>query len=212
MISSTFRALTQNEKKQLLKQFPSLYTRFENFVLRILFVFIVLLVPLLIYDHYNPVASDTQKVYCIVVIVLATCITIWMTKKLGGGFSNSKEINNIQTVQVEVVRVQTTRAIRREDFEDFGIAYYVSVNDKSQQKTLFLWGQYLDILEYEKKFPNTDFEFVRQVGREEFIDFKTLGEYFVEEKTLPPFDKEVWKKGVYPVNGQLLDMSIDEIV
>ncbi len=211
MITSTIRELTQNEKNQQIKQLPSLYKRFENFVLKFIVVVMILLAPLLIYDHFKPVASDTQAIYCIAIIALAIGITIGVTKKFEGGFSNSKQIDKIQTGKVEVVRVQTTRAIKREDFEDFGIAYYVSVTDKGQPKTLFLWGQYLDVLEYEKTFPNTDFEFIRQIGSKEFIDFKTSGQYFIEEKTLPPFDKEIWKSGVYPVNGQLLDISIDEI-
>ena len=171
----------------------------------------VLLIPLLTYDHFNPVASDTQAIYCIVIIFLAVVIALWLTKKFEGGLSNAKQIDKIQTGQVEVVKVQTTRAIKREDFEDFGIAYYISVTDNGQQKTLFLWGQYLDELEFEKTFPNTEFEFIRKIGSDEFIDFKTSGQYFIEEKTLPAFDKEVWKGGAYPVNGQLLDKTIDEI-
>jgi len=212
VITSTIREITQDEQELLIKQLPSLYKRVGNFVLKLIVIVMVLLAPLLIYDHFKPVASDTQAIYCIVIIILAVAIVLWVTKKFEGGFSNSKQIDKIQTGQVEVVRVQTTRAIKREDFEDFGIAYYISVTDKGQQKTLFLWGQYLDILEYEKTFPNTEFEFIRKIGSEEFIDFKTFGQYFIEEKTLPAFDKEVWKSGIYPVNGQLLDINIDEVV
>ena len=97
-------------------------------------------------------------------------------------------------------------------YNNFGVAFYLAVVDKGQPKTLFLWGQYLDELEYEKKFPNTEFEFIRNVDSDEFIDFKTSGKYFKEEKVLPGFDKEVWKSGQYPINGQLLDQSIDTIV
>lgn len=101
--------------------------------------------------------------------------------------------------------------IKREDPEDFGVAFYCAVVDNGQPKTLFLWGQYLDELEYEKTFPNTAFEFTRYVASDEFLAFKTLGHYFKEEKTLPAFDKSVWKNGSYPVNGQLLNQHFDEI-
>jgi hypothetical protein len=76
---------------------------------------------------------------------------------------------------------------------------------------LFLWGQYLDELIHDKNFPNTEFEFLRKKGSDEFISFKTLGQYFEEEKTLPPFDKKTWESGVFPLNGQILDQTIDQI-
>lgn len=212
MITSTTRNFTQEEKRRLIQKLPGLYKRIESFVVKLIVIIAVLLIPLLIYDHFSSVASDIQAIYCIVIIVLAVAIAVWITKKQEGGFTNAKQINQIETGQVEVVKVQTTRAIKRKDFEDFGIAYYLSVRDNGQQKTLYLWGQYLDELEYEKQFPNTEFEFIRKTGSEAFIDFKILGQYFVEEKTLPAFCKEIWKSGAYPVNGQLLNISIDEII
>ena len=212
MITRTIRKLTEEETQGQIQRLPSVYKRFENFVLKLIVVVLILLAPLLIYDHFNPVPSDTQAVYCIAIVILALLIVFWVTKKYEGGLTNSKQIDDIKSRQVEVVKVQTTRAIKREDFEDFGVAFYLAVVDKGQPKTLFLWGQYLDELEYEKTFPSTEFEFIRNVGSEEFIDFKTSGQYFIEEKILPAFDREVWKSGLYPVNGQLLDHSIDDIV
>lgn len=212
MISTTIRKPIQDETQGQIKRLPSVYKRFENFVLKLIGVVFVLLAPLLVYDHFIPVPSDTQAIYCITIVILALLIVFWVTKKFEGGLTNSKQIDDIKSRQVEVVKVQTTRAIKREDFEDFGVAFYLAVVDKGQPKTLFLWGQYLDELEYDKTFPNTEFEFIRNVGSDEFIDFKTSGQYFVEEKTLPAFDREVWKSGLYPVNGQLLDQTIDEIV
>jgi hypothetical protein len=212
VITRTIRKPTEDETQGQIKRLPSVYKRFENFVLKLIGVVFVLLAPLLIYDHFNPVPSDTQAIYCIAIVILALLIVFWVTKKYEGGLTNSKQIDDIKSRQVEVVKVQTTRAIKREDFEDFGVAFYLAVVDKGQPKTLFLWGQYLDELEYEKTFPNTEFEFVRNVGSDEVIDFKTSGQYFTEEKVLPAFDKEVWKSGHYPVNGQLLEQSIDDIV
>ncbi|MCO5240150.1 MAG: hypothetical protein M9904_08835 [Chitinophagaceae bacterium] len=170
-----------------------------------------MLLPLLIYSRYYPVASTIQAIYSVVVVALSIYLCLRWTKKYEGGISNRKQIADINLAQIEVVKVKTNRAIKREDPEDFGIAYYLDVTDDGQQKTLYLWGQYLDELEYEKQFPNTEFEFIRNVGSEEFIDFKTTGEYFEAERTLPAFDKEVWKSGNYPLNGQLLNQTIDSV-
>lgn len=99
----------------------------------------------------------------------------------------------------------------RKDPEDFGIAFYFDVEHEGRQKALYLWGQYLDEMEG-AGFPNTEFEIVRQPGSEQFMDFRTSGDYFKEERTLPAFEKEVWDSGAFPVNGQLIDRSIDGII
>ena len=211
VITSTTRNPTTDEKLRQLKKLPGAYTRIENFVMKFVFITIILLAPLLIYDHFSPVPSKTQAIYCISIIILSLLITFWVTKKFEGGLSNTRQVRDINSTQVEIVKVKTNRAIKRKDPEDFGIAFYIDVTDNGQRKTLYLWGQYLDELEYENQFPNTEFEFVRKVGSDEFIEFRTTGQHFKEEKTLPAFDNEVFEKGLYPVNGQLLDQAIDTI-
>jgi hypothetical protein len=211
MITYTTRPFTDEEIKRQTNQLPSVYKRFEGFVMKLIFVVLALDVPLLVYDRFSPVASQIQAVYCIVMLVVALFLTFWITKKWEGGLSTNKYIWDIKSGQAEVVHVTTARAIKREDPEDFGIAYYVEIFDNGQAKTLFLWGQYLDVLESDETFPNTEFEFIRKKGSDEFIDFKTLGQHFIEEKTLPPFDKSTWDNGAYPVNGQILEQTIDEI-
>jgi hypothetical protein len=211
VINSTIRELTKVEKQQQGKKSAGLFQQIEEIAFIFIFIVLVLLAPLLIYDSIHPVASSVQAIYCIAIIIIALSIIYWIKKKHTGRFGYKKNIDSVNPNQVEVVRVKTTRAIKREDFEDFGLAYYIDVVDKERRKTLFLWGQYLDILEAENSFPNTEFEFIRKIGSEEFLDFKTFGQHFTEEKTLPAFDKEKWKSGIYPVNGELLENTIDEI-
>lgn len=211
MITITIRPFTEAEKKQQIEQLPSIYKRFEGFVIKLIFIVFALTIPLLIYDHLRPEPSQTKAVYCMIILVVALLLTFRITIKWEGGLSNQPHISEINTAQAEHVHVKTTKAIKREDPEDFGVAFYLEVFDNGHPKTLFLWGQYLDELVYDKDFPNTEFEFVRKKGSDEFISFKTLGQYFEEEKSLPPFDKKTWESGIYPLNGHILDQTIDQI-
>jgi len=211
MIISTVRQPTPDEISRQIKSLPGIYKQFESFLLKWLFVSVVLLFPFLLLGHYFPIASRIQAVYCIVCVLLSVCIvTVW-TKRYKGGLGNRKQVVAMNTAPVEIVKVKTNRAIKREDPEDYGIAFYLDVLENGQQKTLYLWGQYLDDLEYENQFPNTEFEFIRKPGSDEFIDFKVSGQYFNPERTLPPFEKAVWKSGNYPVNGQVLEQTLDSI-
>jgi len=144
MITTTIRPFTEAEKKQQIQQLPSVYKRFEGFVMKLIFIVFALTIPLLVYDHFVPLSSQTQAVYCIAIVIIAILLTYWITIK---------------------------------------------------------W----------EIFPNTEFEFLRKKGSDEFISFKTLGQYFEEEKTLPPFDKATWDNGTFPANGQMIDQTIDQI-
>ncbi|HLZ87956.1 MAG TPA: hypothetical protein VKQ52_11965, partial [Puia sp.] len=177
MIAISTRKITPEERKLVTKAKPSLYRRIESFFMTMGFIVLMLVIPLLIYDHFRPVSSGTQAVYCIFIVTLALFISIWIFR----GRLGYQKKRRSDPEEVEVIRVQTTRAVRREDPEDFGVAFYIDVMDMGRQKVLYLWGQYLDILEYEKEFPNTEFEIVRFAGRDSFIDFALLGVHFPEE-------------------------------
>jgi len=208
VITITTRDATPKERKELTPQLPGRYQRFESFMMGYIVVVAILLIPMLTYDRYQSVASNTQAVYCIIVLIVSFFVTRWLRNLLEGKTTNPPVLD--ANFKVEVIRVKTSRAIKREDPEDFGIAYYIDITDNGKQKLLYLWGQYLDELEGHE-FPNTEFEFVRKPGSDEFIEFITLGSYFKEEKVLPPFNKAVWKSGDYPLNGDVLDQRIDEI-
>jgi hypothetical protein len=210
MITFSARPLTDDEKQALLKRLPSFYKLLEEYALVFIGVVMALLIPLLIVDRYFHVSSTVQFIYCICAGILAVPIIIYVRKKYGAGHPGKKQ--DVLNMDYEVVHVKTSRAIKREDVDDFGVAFYVSVVHDGITKTLYLWGQYLDMLTYDNLFPNTEFEFARKKGSEEFVDFKLFGQHFKEEKTLPAFNKVVWNAGTYPVNGQLLNITIDEVV
>jgi hypothetical protein len=117
----------------------------ESFIMKMLLPLLLLLLPLLIIDHYQPIPSKTQAIYCIIIVLLSIFITWWLTKRMGRGACKRKLIEDADNMQmqVEVVTVKTSRAIKREDPEDFGVAYYLDVIEngkrtipKPQPKTL----------------------------------------------------------------------------
>lgn len=205
MITFTTRPITAEEKRQVSIKSDGTYKSIEHFAVTFIWIVLALDIPFLAYNHFKPVASNIQAIYSIISVGIALFLTIVITKRRS---STRRRHNNAIPNQVEVIKVKTTRAVKREDVEDFGIAFYIDVTDEGRQKTLFLWGQYLDVLE----FPNTEFEIVRLVNAQEFMEFKLSGHYFKEERMLPAFDKQIWQSGTYPMNGQLLDITIDAIL
>jgi hypothetical protein len=208
MITFRYRDITPEDTRKALLKRPRLDKRIENFVMMSVLIIVLLLSPLFVIDHFKPVAPHTQAVFCVIVVAAGLSIAARMDRPR---LVPKRATKDKFPGKVEMITVQTSRAIKREDAEDFGISFYAEVTDNGQKKTLYLWGQYLDELESSKQFPNTALEITRLPGHEEFIEFKVAGEYFKEEKTLPAFTKEQWQKAGYPANGQLLNVSIDSI-
>jgi hypothetical protein len=212
MIKYTLKGLNAEQQAQQLKKLPSLYKRLEGLVTATVVVYLILFMALhVIYKKLGTEPAATQIIACLLVLANASALAVFICNKFVTPLSNAKKISAIKTGQVEIITIKTSRAIKRADFDDFGSAFYIDVTDKNRKKTLFLWGQYLDEGDCQNNFPNTEFEIIRQPGSDEFMSFRLLGQHFTEEKTLPPFDKKIWQTGAYPVNGDLLDQSIDEI-
>ena len=208
MITITRRHYTVSEKQQLFKELPRLDKRIGYFVFRLIGIIIIFLIPLLLIQHYVHMPSAIEGLICIMIFIIGLAGAIWQTRK-ADGFTNKMQRALIDTGIAEVVHVRSHRAVRMDDSEDYGVGYFLDVNDKGTRKTLFLWGQYLD--ELDETFPNTEFELIRKGNGREIIHIRLLGSYFEAERTLPPFYKEDWLKGKYPADGDLLDTPIDRI-
>lgn len=211
MITKTTRSYSESEKKQLLQQLPSLYQRIEEYTMLFILIMIVFLLPFLLLDKLFKFSSNVQLITCIVIITLTALVIERIKKKYGGGFSNRKDIDKLKSGLAEVIHVKTSRAIKREDPDDFGVAFYIDVTDEGTRKCLYLWGQYLDDLEGDNLFPNTEFIVTRKFDNKETIDIKLSGQPFKPEKTLPAFSKDDWKSGKVPADGDLLNTSIDDV-
>jgi len=211
MITITTRPYLASEKQQLVRQLPSIYKRIEGFTMKFIFILMIFLVPFLLLDKYFHFSSNVQLYTCIVFLILTTIITQRITNKYEAQFGNKKVVEEVNLGLVEVIHVKTERAIKREDPDDYGIAFYIDVTDKDQRKCLYLWGQYLDDLEFDNLFPKTEFVITRRMDIKETIDIKLLGNPFKPENTLPAFNKNIWKSGKYPLDGELLAKTIDEV-
>ncbi|MGB6034911.1 MAG: hypothetical protein WBG42_01495 [Cryomorphaceae bacterium] len=172
--------------------------------MKLIAALMVLLIPFLIIDKFFPVPSQTEEIIVIILLTISIAVTIYWTKRdpVIAFEKQSKETN-----ELEIIHCRTNRAIKREDPEDFGVSYYLDTEDG---RTLFLQGQYLDLLEYEQ-FPNTEFELIRTKTTKELIDFKVKGKYFAPERTLEPFTKDDYKKGLVAEDGAILDIEFEKI-
>lgn len=211
MIKISTRPLSDVEKKQLKSQQPTVYKKVEDFMLKTIYIFLILLAPILVIDHFWQMPSTIEAITLIGILPLTLLFAYKITQNHEGGFSNKKNLDSINKGQAEIIHVQTSRAIKIEDYDDFGLAFYLEVQLNQEQKVLYLWGQYLDELVYEKRFPNTEFEIVREFESKQILDVKLMGKFFAPERILPPFDAQTWKSGKFPMDGDLLDRSMDEI-
>jgi hypothetical protein len=209
MLTTTLRPLTEPEKQLLAQRLPSRYSRWEQGTLTFVLLFGLLLLPLLLVKRFWFCSVAAEITYSLTAAAVAIGATWYVSAR---GLEELRSSLPTADSLVEVVHVRTLRAIRREDPEDFGVAYYLDVLVEGTPRVLFLWGQYLDELEYETQFPNTDFTYSRLPNSPEFLTFEVLGQYFAPEQTLPPFTKQIWRSGLYPVNGQLLSEPLDSVL
>ncbi|MCC5916618.1 MAG: hypothetical protein JJU02_04750 [Cryomorphaceae bacterium] len=205
MIETYHRNINQQELQELTSRKPSMWTKIERFSMKLIAITMILLIPFLIIDKFFPVPSQTEGIIVIVLFTISIAMSIYWTKRDPIiAFEKQRKENN----EIEIIRCSTNRAIKREDPEDFGVSFYLDTEDG---RTLYLQGQYLDILEYDKQFPNSEFELIRTKNTKELIDFKVKGNYFEPEKTLQAFTMEDFKKGFVPEDGEILDIEFEKI-
>ena len=127
------------------------------------------------------------------------------------GYSTLKKHKKERTDEhAEVLTVNSSRAIKKENPFGPGMAFYVDVLVANEPKTLFLWGQRFDEMYHAGKFPNTAFIVVRSSQTWQLVNVEVFGSYFPAERSLAPFTKEELEKGVLH-DVQVLDISFDEV-
>ena len=212
MLKISHRPLTQNEIKSLKRnKFSNFIGDVEMIIGSFAFFTGIFIIPLLIYGKFYPVSSRIQDVTTIIILIIVPILTgiiFWKFKMI-----HYKPTKRIEEIIAEIWHIKTHRVIKREDPEDFGVGFYIDITDKvGKRKVLFLWGQYMDMLEFDKKFPNTEFKVIKRSDTKQILDIEVCGNYFEPEKTIPFFSEEDWQSGNYHEDGEIIEMSIDGIV
>lgn len=210
MLSVSTRPFNEDEKIYLKKNLPSAYKKIERFV-AVTAIGGIVAGPAFfgLTERYG--VTLLAKWYLGIVISLAIIASAWWWAIWKTEYSAKAILNEIENGTAEVFYVKPFRIAEREDPEDFGPAYYFDVAYKGERKTLFLWGQYFYFTE-DEEFPSSEFEYVRKSTDKSFISLNVFGRRMAPELKLPPFAKDVWDKGYYHEDGQILDKSIDEII
>jgi len=205
------RPYTEQEKEKLIASLPSRWSTFESYVGRFTFVLVLLLMPLVVIDKYFPISANNQLLTLFTLALIALIIVRYTQKNYEGIRTRKQVLAAITNGRAEVFSVKTSRAVEREDPEDFGTAFYLEVQMAGEQKLLYLQGQYLDELAWEVTFPNTEFELIRRADTHELVEVRLNGQHFKPERTLPAFPKARWQSGNVPEDGELLDGRLDEL-
>jgi hypothetical protein len=204
------RPYNSEEIKLLKSRKNSLWEHFEHFGKKWIVITLILLAPLLLYEKFvGKISSDTQLLTSVPLLVISIGIVMYWMRKNGEIGWNKKVDNEIKNGKAQILKIQTDKVYKRKESFDLGSGFYLKI---SENETLFLQGQYLDELEYSRKFPNSEFEVVSTaLTLNEFIGITPLGEYLNPEKELKAFTKEQFENNDVHYNGDLLKIPIEQL-
>lgn len=206
-----FERLYNSEEIKLLKNRKnSIWEHFEHFGKKWIVITLILLAPLLLYEKFvGKISSDTQLLTSVLLLVISIGIVMYWMRKNGEIGWNKKVDNEIKNGKAQILKIQTDKVYKRKESFDLGSGFYLKI---SENETLFLQGQYLDELEYSRKFPNSEFEVVSTaLTLNELIGITPLGEYLNPEKELKAFTKEQFENNDVHYNGDLLKIPIEQL-
>ncbi|HEX2188263.1 MAG TPA: hypothetical protein VHG51_05160 [Longimicrobiaceae bacterium] len=110
--------------------------------------------------------------------------------------------------RVEETRVRARDAIRVEESEDEGSAFYLLLEDG---RVLFLAGQYLYDEEEDGRFPCTEFVLVRTPLTRLVLDLRCTGAPLPPCGVRPPFTAEEFRADRVPEDGAVLETDFDRL-
>lgn len=165
-------------------------------------------IPLLLSDEIFHLHLMTNKPIIILWISLTTITTVILVWREKIQWRNSFVGKDLQTGIVEVTECDPTHAIEIEEDEEMGIGYFLDVGEN---KTLFLIGKYL----YKQNlpfFPSTNLKIIRAPQSGIVLDIIVNGEYLPPMENLAPFSHEDYASGKVPIDGELINKPLKELV
>ncbi|MEZ4771732.1 MAG: hypothetical protein R3D00_01035 [Bacteroidia bacterium] len=208
MIHIYKRELTPAERVTLNKHIPGLWKWMEGAMLKWMFIFMLSFIPLLLSDEIFHLHLMTNKPIIILWISLTTITTVILVWREKIQWRNSFVGKDLQTGIVEVTECDPTHAIEIEEDEEMGIGYFLDVGEN---KTLFLIGKYL----YKQNlpfFPSTNLKIIRAPQSGIVLDIIVNGEYLPPMENLAPFSHEDYASGKVPIDGELINKPLKELV
>lgn len=207
MIKTSTRELSLAEIKEIKQSKRSIiWGLLEGFIFSYLFIFVLLLLSLTYFFENFEWYKEVEFYVFIFILVLAFLFNLKFHFSILKDFPFPPKIP-LKNIKAEITIIQSRRAIEREDPEDFGSGFYLAIEEEMTTKTIFLCGQYL----YSQKIPNTYIEITRRSDTKEILDVKTKGNYFPPQKIIPPFSDEDWNTENYHEDGEILNVSLEEI-
>ena len=210
MIIRSERPYNTEEIDLLKSRKHTIWEHFENFAKIWLVIIFLLILPLIGYDKFiAKVSSETQLIILIPILVISILIPFYLMKRNGETNWNSKIENEITNGRAQILKIKTNKVVKRKETYDLGSGFYIKIGEN---ETMYLQGQLYDELQYDKKFPNTDFEISKtSLTKDDLLNIKFFGEYLKPEKKLNSFSKEDYENEKVHYDGDLLNIPIDEI-
>ncbi|MDX2248855.1 MAG: hypothetical protein SF052_18855 [Bacteroidia bacterium] len=208
MIHIYKRELTPAERTKLNKYIPGFWKWMESVVLKWIFIFMLSFIPLLLSDelfHLNLITNGPILMFWISLTTIVTLLLVW---REGKQWKNSFIGKDLQSGLVEVTECTPAHAIEIEEDEEMGIGYFLDVGNN---QTLFLIGKYL----YKQDipyFPSTQIEIIRAPQSGIVLDIKVKGEYLPPMENIAPFSTEDYASGRVPMDGEVINKPLKEMV
>ena len=219
-METTRRPLTADETRDL-RRLCSRKDELTNDVVSTLFVFMLVfgVGTLLVRWISGPPGGATLAVLAAIAASLALWALVTVRRGIGRVLAQARSqyARDLAAGQAECSTYEVVDALRVEEAEDEGSAYYLKLADG---RVLFLAGQYL--YEYEAgededekstpaRFPCRRFTLARAPESRLFFDLTDLGAPFPPSGTLPAFTTDEHRAGSVPRDGAVLTLDFERL-
>lgn len=219
-MTTTTRPLSVEERTAL-AQLASPRAQLQSEVLSILVVFMFTFMLGVGMTRWlaGPPRGATLALLGGVAAVVALSLLVYVRRSVSPNLSaeRAKHSDDLTRGLAEVTTHEVVDALRVEEFEDEGSAYYLKLADG---RVLFLAGQYLydyeagedeDAQSTPARFPCRRFKLERAAASGLLLELTPLGPAFPPSGTLPAFRTEDHHADRVPEDGQVLDVDFESL-